>query len=66
MTEQAIIVQPKFKGELVELNGNMFQLRIERGESQFQDMMEALRVYVSTEYCSNIRALAPLFSDLEE
>ena len=56
----------KFKGETVKMNGNVFQLHSERkNKSQFIDTIEALRVYYSSEYKSDIESLNVLLTNLE-
>ena len=55
-----------FKGETKEMNGNVFQTHSEqRKRGQFQDTMDALKVYASTVYKKDIRYLNPLFNRLE-
>ena len=56
-----------FKGETERMNSNVFQLHSERkNKSQFPDTMEALRVYCSTAYKSDIEYLNSLFTELKE
>ena len=56
-----------FKGETKEMNGNVFQTHSEqRKRGQFQDTMDALKVYSSTIYKKDIRYLNPLFNRLEQ
>ena len=55
-----------FKGETEKMNGNVFQLHSDRKKSQFTDTMEALRVYLSTAYKSDIKYLNSLFTELKE
>ena len=56
----------EFKGDTIKLNGNVFQVHSERkNESQFMDSIEALRVYSSVAYKSDIEALTVLFTKLE-
>ena len=55
-----------FKGETKEMNGNVFQTHSEQKKrGQFQDTMDALKVYSSTVYKKDIRYLNPLFNRLE-
>ena len=45
----------EFRGDTVKLNGNVFQVHSERkNKSQFMDSIEALRVYSSVAYKSDI------------
>ena len=56
----------EFRGDTVKLNGNIFQVHSERkNKSQFMDSIEALRVYSSVAYKSDIEALTVLFTKLE-
>ena len=56
----------EFRGDTVKLNGNVFQVHSERkNKSQFMDSIEALRVYSSVAYKSDIEALTVLFTKLE-
>ena len=49
------------------MNGHMFQTHSERtNKSQFADTMEALRIYASTAYKSDIESMTALFTSLEE
>ena len=48
------------------MNGNVFQLHSDRKKSQFTDTMEALRVYLSTAYKSDIKYLNSLITELKE
>ena len=44
-----------FKGETAKMNGHVFQLHAERkNKAEFADTMEALRIYASTAYTSDI------------
>ena len=53
----------EFRGDTVKLNGNVFQVHSERkNKSQFMDSIEALRVYSSVAYRSDIEALTVLFT----
>ena len=55
-----------FKGETKEMNGNVFQTHSEQKKrGQFQDTMDALKVYSSTGYKKDIKYLNPLFNKLE-
>ena len=57
----------KFRGETTKMNGHVFQLHAERtNKSQFEDTMEALRIYSSTAYKSDIESLNQLFTELKE
>lgn len=56
-----------FKGETKEMNGNVFQTHSEqRKRGQYQDTMNALKVYSSTIYKKDIKYLNPLFNRLEQ
>ena len=56
----------EFRGDTVKLNGNVFQVYSERKiKSQFTDSIEALSVYSSVAYKSDIEALTVLFTKLE-
>ena len=56
-----------FKGETSKLNGNVFQVHSERANmSQFAETLEALRIYASYAYKSDIESLTVLFTSLEE
>ena len=49
------------------MNGHVFQLHAERtNKLQFEGTMEALRIYSSTTYKSDIELLNRLFTDLKE
>ena len=49
------------------MNGNVFQTHSEqRKRGQFQDTMDALKVYSSTIYKKDIRYLNPLFNRLQQ
>ena len=55
-----------FKGETIKLNGNVFQVHSERTNmSQFADTLEALRIYSSYAYKSDIESLTVLFTSLQ-
>ena len=56
----------EFRGDTVKLNGNIFQVHSEKkNKSQFMDSIEALRVYSSAAYKSDIEALTVLFTKLD-
>ena len=49
------------------MNGNVFQLHLERkSKSQFGDTVKALRVYSSEVFKNDIESLTILFTDLSE
>jgi len=55
-----------FKGKVIDMNSNVFQLPSERKKkSQFDDTLEALKIYASKEHSKDIAYLETLFSDLE-
>ena len=55
-----------FKGETSKMNGNVFQVHSERkNKSQFTETVEALGVYASSAYKSDIEYLMVLFTKLE-
>ena len=55
-----------FKGETSKLNGNVFQVHSERTDmSQFAETLEALRIYSSYAYKSDIEFLTVLFTSLQ-
>ena len=57
----------KFRGETSKMNEHVFQLHTERSnKSQFEDSMEALRIYSSTVYKNDIESLNKLFIELKE
>ena len=57
----------KFRGETTKMNGHVFQLHAARtNKSQFEDTMEALHIYSSTAYKSDIELLNKLFTGLNE
>ena len=48
----------KVRGETAKMNGRVFELHAERtNKSQFEDTMEALRIYSSNTYKSDIDSL---------
>ena len=50
----------------MEMNGNVFQLATERKKKdQFDDTMEALKIYASTKFADDIAHLDPLFRKLK-
>ena len=54
-----------FKGETSKLNGNVFQFHsVRTNMSQFMETVEALRVYSSSAYKSDIESLTVLFTDM--
>ena len=56
-----------FKGETKEMGGHVFQTHSEqRKRGQFQDTMDALKIYLSTIYKSDIKYLNPLFNKPEQ
>jgi len=58
---------PNFKGKVSEMNGNVFQLATERKKrDQFEDTLEALKIYASTKFSDDITYLDPLFRRLKE
>ena len=55
----------KFRGETIKMNGHVFQLHAERtNRAQFEDTMEALRIYASTVYKADIEHLNKMFTEL--
>ena len=55
-----------FKGETGKMNGHVFQTHSERKDkSQFEDTMEALRIYASSVYKSDIESMNVLFTELK-
>jgi hypothetical protein len=55
-----------FKGETTGMNGNVFQTHAEqRKRGQFQDTLDALRIFASTAYRKDIHFLTRLFTDLQ-
>ena len=55
-----------FKGKVIGMNSNVFQLPSERKKkSQFDDTLEALKIYALKEHSKDIACLETLFSDLE-
>ena len=55
-----------FKGETGKMNGHVFQTHPERKEkSQFEDTMEALMIYESSVYKSDIESMNILFTELK-
>ena len=56
-----------FKGETIGMNDNVFQIHSEqKKKGQFQETMDALKVYASTTYKKDINFLTPLFLNLVE
>ena len=52
---------------MTEMNGNIFQIHSEQQKKgQFQETMDALKVYASITYKKDINYLTPLFTNLEE
>ena len=57
--------EEKFKGETTALNGHVFQVHAESPKrGQFQDTLDALKIYTSTIYIKDIQNLTTLFTDL--
>ena len=55
-----------FKGETAEMNSNVFQTHAEQKKrGQFQDTMDALKVYSSTTFRKDINHLTKLFTELK-
>ena len=55
-----------FKGETGKMNGHVFQTHAERKDkSQFEDTMEALRIYASSAYKNDIESMTILFTELK-
>jgi len=55
-----------FRGKVTEMNGNVFQLATERKKKdQFDDTLEALKIYASTKFAEDIAHLDPLFRKLK-
>ena len=55
-----------FKGETPAMNGHVFQVHAEQKKrGQFQDTLDALKVYASTAYRKDINHLTRLFSELK-
>ena len=55
-----------FKGETLKMNGHVFQTHAERKDkSQFEDTMEALRIYASSAYKNDIESMNILFTELK-
>ena len=58
---------PTFKGETPGMNGNVFEIHSEqRKKGQFQESMDALKVYASTTYKKDIQFLTPMFTNLDK
>ena len=56
-----------FKGETTDMNGNVFQTHAEQKKrGQFQDTMDALKVYSSTTFRKDINHLTKLFTELKK
>jgi len=56
-----------FKGNVAEMNGNVFQLATERKtKDQFNDTLEALNIYPSAKFSEDIAHLDPLFQKLKK
>jgi len=56
-----------FKGKVVDMNGNVFQLATERKKKdQFDDTLEALKIYASTKFSEDIAHLDPLLRKLRK
>ena len=57
----------KFRGAVEKMNGNVFTLHSEGQKTgQFDDMLEALRVLIATEFKKEVTYLEPIFRKLEE
>ena len=55
-----------FKGETPGMNGHVFQTHVkQKKRGQFQDTLDALKVYASTTYHKDINHLTILFSELK-
>ena len=56
----------KFVGETPEMLGHVFQVHSEqRTRGQFQDTMDQLKIYASTNYKKEIKHMRKLFTDIE-
>ena len=60
-------VYSTFKGETMEMSGNVFQCHSEQRErGQFEETIGALTTFSSTKYVSNIDYLTPIFVNLSQ